>query len=121
VLPLRYYKPFKAAALYIKHRFANDPIAKSEEMIDFEHKFWYSEKYFDQTKMEDYFYSDSEYTKFKGFLNARCYLYPISFMIKNNLFLLHYVFNDFKIAINFHLNKLIPEENSKPTEMMKLS
>lgn len=90
-------------------------------MIDFEHKFWYAEKYFDVTKLEDYYNDDSEYTKFKSFLNARCYLYPISFMTKNNLFLLHYVFNDFKIAINFHLKKMIPEENMQPTEMMKLS
>lgn len=42
-------------------------------------------------------------------------------MAKHNLFLLHYVFNDFKIAINFHLEKYIPSENTQPTEMQKLA
>lgn len=49
-----------------------------------------------------------KYLNFKAFLNAKLLVYPLSFMTKHNLFLLHYVFNDFKIAINFHLEKFLP-------------
>ena len=42
-------------------------------------------------------------------------------MTVNNLFTLHYVFNNEKIAINFHLEHLMPRETGKPTEMQKLS
>jgi hypothetical protein len=43
-------------------------------------------------------------------------------MTINNLFLLHYVFKDQKIAINFHLEKLLPSDRSNPgpSEMQKL-
>jgi len=93
----------------------------NETFIDYEHKFWYAERYFNTLKLEEYFESDEEYTKFKAFLNVRCYLYPIPFMTMHNLFILHYVFNDFKIAINYHLSKFIPGENLQPTEMQKLA
>ena len=49
-------------------------------------------------------------------------MYPISFMAKHNLFLMHFVFNDQKIAINYHLEKCTPRERAeKATEMQKLS
>jgi hypothetical protein len=48
-------------------------------------------------------------------------VYPISFQTVHNLFVLHFVFNEPKIAINFHLEKFIPHERVEPTEMQKLS
>jgi hypothetical protein len=43
-------------------------------------------------------------------------------LAKHNLFLLHYVFNDQKIAINFHLEKYTPRERAeRANEMQKLS
>jgi hypothetical protein len=42
-------------------------------------------------------------------------------MTLHNLFLMHFVFNDQKIAINYHLKKLIPSESTTPTEMQRLS
>ncbi len=43
-------------------------------------------------------------------------------MAKHNLFLLHYVFNDQKIAINYHLEKFTQRDRAeKATEMQKLA
>lgn len=42
-------------------------------------------------------------------------------MTMHNLFLLHYVFYDQKIAINYHLSKFLSSHNTVPTEMQKLS
>lgn len=119
VLPIIYYRPFKAAALYLKGRFPE--LKQDEDFEDFEHKFWYSERYYNVWRQEDYITSDPAYYNFKGFLNGRCLVYPISFLTVNNLFLLHFVFNEQKIAINYHLEKLIPSEKTEPTEMQKLA
>ncbi len=59
--------------------------------------------------------------EFKGFLNSRCFLYPIPFITHHNLFILHNCFPNHKIAINYHLEKFIPSEKKDPTEMQKLS
>lgn len=85
-------------------------------------KHWHAERYFNVYKLEEYIERDVAYYNFKSFLNARCFVYPISFMTINNLFLMHFVFNDQKIAINFHLEKFMPSERpEKATEMQKLS
>lgn len=43
-------------------------------------------------------------------------------MTIHNLFLMHFVFPQQKIAINYHLQKFLPNERlDKPTEMQKLS
>lgn len=41
-------------------------------------------------------------------------------MVFENLMLLHYVFFDHKIAVNFHLNKLNLPFTNEPSEMQKL-
>ena len=41
-------------------------------------------------------------------------------MTLENLFNLHYVFNDQKIAVNFHLEKLCKPFTNQPSEMQKL-
>ena len=71
---------------------------------------WHAERYFNVYKLENYIEQDKEYYNFKSFLNARCFVYPISFMTVHNLFLLHFVFNDLKIAINYHLDKFLPRD-----------
>lgn len=48
ILPIVYYRPFKAAALYLKGRFPE--IVNDEDFKDFEHKFWYSERYYQTIK-----------------------------------------------------------------------
>lgn len=37
------------------------------------------------------------------------------------MFTLHYAFNDYKIAINFHLEKFLKPDNLEVSEMQKLS
>jgi hypothetical protein len=115
VLPIIYYRPFKASKFYIQGKFPD------MDIVDYCHKFWYAERYFNVFKLEEYIESDKAYYNFKGFLNAKCFLYPISFMTLHNLFLLHFTFNDHKIAINFHLEKFLPTERKECTEMQKLS
>ena len=120
VIPIIYYRPFKAARFYLRGRFTGKD--EIQNMQDFEDKQWHAERYFNVHKLEEYIERDSEYYNFKGFLNAKCFVYPISFIAQNNLFLLHYVFPEQKIAINFHLEKFVPTERlTKPTEMQKLA
>jgi hypothetical protein len=77
-LPLIYYKPFKAAALYLNGRFP-EMEEKDEDLIDFWHKFWYAERYYNAITQESFLHENDEYFKFKGFLTAKCFLYPICF------------------------------------------
>jgi len=90
------------------------------ELTDYKDKFWYAERYFNALRLENYFIHEEEYHEFKCFLNARLFVYPIPFMTFHNLFMMHFVFNEHKIAINYHLKKLLPPFQYEPTEMQKL-
>lgn len=114
VLPLLYYRPFKASKFFLKHKFPKMDIS------DYTDKFWYAERYWSTFKQEDYLYSDQKYFNFKGFLNQHCLVYPIVFMTVHNMFLLHYVFNDQKIAINYHLNNFVIPDHDKASAMQQL-
>ena len=70
--------------------------------------------------MDDLFESDLKYTTFKAFLTGHCMVYPVAFSTIENLFNLHYVFFEQKIAINFHLNKFTKSADNSPSEMHKL-
>ena len=48
-------------------------------------------------------------------------VYPSAFVTIENLFNLHFVFHDQKIAINYHLNKFTKSSDNQPSEMQKLS
>ena len=52
ILPVTYYKPFKASKFFLRHHF---PEMELEDYID---KFYNAEKYFNVIKLEDYFESD---------------------------------------------------------------
>ena len=90
-------------------------------MQDLLHKFWYAEKYFNQFLLEENMEKDDEYYSFKAFLNVKIFVYPISFMTVNNLFLLHFAFPPFKLAINYHLNKFVCSQRNQPSERQKLA
>ena len=57
---------------------------------------------------------------FKAFLTGHCLIYPQIFCSKKGVFTLHYVWEEPKIAINFHLEKLTKSADSMPSEMQKL-
>ncbi|CDW86618.1 UNKNOWN [Stylonychia lemnae] len=118
ILPLIFYRPFKISSLYLKGRFPD--IVKDELFIDYEHKFFYPERLFTALRQEKYFQLYKENLSFKGFLNAKCFLYPIPFATEASLFTLHFMFKEQKIAINFHLKVRCPRESQKPNEMQKL-
>lgn len=88
VLPLLHYKPFKASKLFLEHHFSK------WDLTDYFDKFWYAERLFTVPKLEDLYYSDQRYENFKAFLNTKCFVYPISFVTINNLFMLHFIFNE---------------------------
>ena len=114
VLPLIYYRPFKASKFWLRQNF---PEWDLEDYVD---KFYNAEQYFNVTKHDDYFESDMKYTEFKAFLTGHCNVYPAPFCGIENLFTLHYVFYEQQIAINFHLNKFTRSTDSQPSEMQKL-
>ena len=88
MLPIIFYKPFKASKFYLQKKYPD------MDLRDYTDKFWYAERYYNASRLEEYSESDKTIYKFKGFLNARLFVYPITYMAVHNLFLLHYVFND---------------------------
>jgi len=98
VLPLIYYKPFKASWIWMRNAFPE------WDLRDYYDKFYNAERYFNVSKFQDLYESDVKYAKFKAFLTAHCHVYPVPFCSVENLFTLHYVFWEQKIAINYHLD-----------------
>ena len=110
-MPLIYYRPFKASKFFLKHHF---PEWELEDYID---KFYHAEQLFNVIKYEDFFESDPDYMQFKAFLHVNCLVYPTAFCVYHNLWLLHFVFHEHKIAINFHLDKFTKREDHAPSQM----
>ena len=108
-LPLIYYKPFKASNLFMKHHFPD------WNLSDYTDKFFYSENYFNTMRMDDNYERDKEYINFKIFMTGHCLVFPIQFINFHNLLHLHFCFNEFKIAINFHLKKYSRPFDCKPS------
>jgi hypothetical protein len=123
VLPLIYYRPFKAAAHYAAHHFpqwTEETQGESGSFItDFTDKFYYAEKYFNVVKFDDLYETEQAYKDFRAFLTGHCNVYPVPFMTIHNLFTMHYVFYEKKILIQFHLEKLC-KPDKKASEMQKL-
>ena len=101
---------------YLEHHFP-----EHDQMIPYVDKFWHSERYFNAVQLEDYLEGDSAYWEFKMFLTTKIFVYPISFLTQHNLFLIHFAFNDYKLGINFHLNKFMNPQKPEPNEMQKLN
>ncbi len=66
ILPIIYYKPFKASKLWIKHHFP------TWDLSDYTDKFFYAEKYWNVVKLDDNFERDKEYVEFGVFLKGHC-------------------------------------------------
>lgn len=105
-LPITYYRPFKASYYYLK-----GAMPETKFLREYQDMFFDAEQYFSVIKNEDYYMSDTKYKDFKAFLTGRCLVYPIHFQSVHNLFTLHYVFNEQKIAINYHLEKFLKPDN----------
>jgi len=115
VLPLIYYMPFKASYFYLKSVFPDQDFEK------FAGKCWYAEQYFNVLMTEDNYHSDRSYEDFFVFLQAVCFVYPTPFVAINDLFMLHYVFHDMKIAINFHTKNFSKRDDEKASQKKKLA
>jgi hypothetical protein len=123
LLPLVYYKPFKASMLFLSHHFGKKWDVNREQhgtlLSDYQDKFYYAEKYFNVVKFDDWYEIEPAYKEFRAFLTGHCNVYPIPMMSVHNLFQLNFVFNEQKIAIQLHLNKF-SKPDKKPSEMQKL-
>lgn len=109
ILPLIYYKPFKASMLFLSHHFGSewdgDRTWDGTFLSDYQDKFFHAEKYYNTVKFDDLYGSNQAYSDFRDFLTGHCNVYPTPFMSVHNLFTLHYVFYDKKICIQFLLDK----------------
>jgi hypothetical protein len=93
---------------------------KDWDLTDYVDRFWYAEQYFNQVALDNYVASDRRYFEMKCFLNQKCLVYPIVFMTQENLFNLHYVFYEHKIAINYHVESKCLPFTKNASEMQKL-
>jgi hypothetical protein len=55
ILPIIYYRPFKASQLFIKHHFPEWDLA------DYKDKFWHPERYFNMLPNEYVFMRENKY------------------------------------------------------------
>ena len=116
ILPITYYKAFKFSKFYLKHHFPEMDLA---EYFD---KFYYAEQYFNQVQADNQFFSSVKYLDMKAYLNRKLLVFPICFMTLENLFNLHYVFSEQKIAINYFIKEHTPTSDLRePTELQKLT
>lgn len=102
VLPLIYFRPFKASLIFLNHHFPQWDANRNENgslISDYSDKFFHAEKYFNVVKFDDLYESDMAYKDFRAFLTGHCNVYPTPFMTVHNLFTMHYVFYEQKIAI----------------------
>jgi hypothetical protein len=70
VLPLIYYRPFKAAKVFMQNKF------KDWDLSEFQDKLWHAEKYFNIMLIDNNYDKDREYIDFKVFMNGHCLVYP---------------------------------------------
>mmetsp|Transcript_9830 Transcript_9830/g.7404 ORF Transcript_9830/g.7404 Transcript_9830/m.7404 type:complete len:132 (+) Transcript_9830:97-492(+) len=91
------------------------------DLRDYTDKFFYPERYYNTIAEEWNYSKDTRYIDFKTFLTAVCFVFPIPFVCIDNLFLLHYIFWDQKIAINFHLTDTLIHGKIQPTALLQLS
>ena len=111
VLPLTCLRPFKISEQYLS------AVLPDMDLSDYRDRFWHAGRYYDQLKREDELLREREYMNFKAFLTGHCLVYPELFVTQKGLFTLHYVFSEYKIAINYHLVKFTKPEDSMPSEM----
>ena len=110
ILPMTYYKSFKFSRFFLQHHFPEWDIT---EYVD---KFYYAERYFNQVQFDDFALKERDYMEIKGFLNQKILVYPIYFMTLRNLFNMHFVFNDQKICIQYHLREWCMPFSKQPSE-----
>ena len=98
VLPLTYYRPFKAASHYCAHLFPHWMQETQEEsgsfLSDLTDKFFYAEKYFNVVKFDDMYETEQSYKDLRAFLTGHCNVYPVPFITIHNLFNMHFVFSE---------------------------
>lgn len=107
--------------LFVQHHFSkwDNRDINGSLISDYTDKFFYAEKYFNVVKFDDLYEKEGAYKDFRSFLTGHCNVYPTPFMTMHNLFTLHYVFYNFKIGIQFHLDKF-GKPDKKASEMQKL-
>jgi hypothetical protein len=70
VLPLIYYRPFKAAKLFMERKFPD------WDLSNFQDKFFNAENCFNVMLLDNNYEKDQAYVDFKVFLNGHCLVFP---------------------------------------------
>lgn len=91
------------------------------DLSEYFDKFWYAERHFNAVQVDGEPIKRDKYLQFKAFLNQKCLVFPICYMTQHNLFNLHYVFWDQKIAIQYHVEEQVCTQTKQPSEKQKLT
>jgi hypothetical protein len=113
-LPIYYYRPFKLAGFYLKNAFSESDQEKIgfQNIFDFNDRFYDPEQIYDYIKYEKLLNKHPEYINFKGLLNGRLFLFPLSHVVYDNMFMVHYSWEHQKMGINLWLERdKIPKVN----------
>merc|ERR1719198_624079 len=62
-----------------------------------------------------------EHQDFYTFLMSKCLVFPVPYVPIHNFFVLHFAFNDYKIAINYHLTRMSKPFDSKASQRQRLA
>ncbi len=102
-VPLTYYRPFKMALFYLNKKFPN--FMQEFDFFDFQDKFYGAEQYYNYVKNEKYYESDHRNFHFKSMLNVRHTIFPVPYVVFENLFIIHFTVEHKKIGFNLFFEK----------------
>ncbi len=113
--PIYYYRPFKIAGYFIEKAFTEEQISSQigdENFVDFKDRFYDPEQVYDYVKYEKLYDQHPEYSNFKHMVNARLFLFPVPFVVMENMLIIHMCWENRKIGINIWLDRhLVPKTN----------
>jgi len=98
-LPVFYYRPFRIAMFYLEHKLPNTILD------DFKDRFFGAEQYYNYVKNEELYEKDERNVHFKGILNKRLVIFPVPYVVYENMFMIHYTVEHRKIGFNLFFEK----------------
>ena len=102
-VPITFYRPFKIALFYLNHKYSN--FREEFNFFDFQDKFYGAEQYYNYVKNEKYYESDHRNFHFKSMLNVRHTIFPIPYIVYENMFIVHFPVEHKKIGFNLFFER----------------
>jgi hypothetical protein len=106
-VPIHYYRPFKLAAHYLQYNLNETERSKinAEAVEEFMDRFYDPEQIYDYVKMEKNVHKHKEFSSMKAMINGRLVLFPVSHLVIQNLFIVHFAWENRKMGINVWLER----------------